>query len=198
MSQVNSHSFENITLLLNNTDYFKITKSSSEYDSTQQPFFLNDNNIDNSNNNLYINSNNNIKLKIDEILNLNNLNNLNNIVKEFYYYYENTDQELYINNWTFLSLNKILDLYKEYQKDQIYIIDIAFTYIGMGWVKILSYDSQKNIFFIRRDGGSNCYDRDDNYNSLKEYCKNNNNENIIIQKFESFYEFINTIKNDNN
>jgi hypothetical protein len=45
--------------------------------------------------------------------------------------------------------------------------DIFITYAGMGWVYVFYYIPKTGMFAQRMDGGSNGYDRQDNYNRFK-------------------------------
>ena len=184
-----------MNVLLNNNDYI-VKKSIDSYDSTQKPFFST--NVDNNDNN---DDNNNDNINLNTLLNILNEQNADENLVALYKYYKNVNNELYINNWSFMSINKMLELHNSYAKDNIYIHDIAFTYLGMGWIKILFYDKNKKKYFLRRDGGSNGYDRENNYECLKNYCNNNNNnnnnnDNIIIESFNNLEEFFIYIKNN--
>ena len=71
--------------------------------------------------------------------------------------------KLLIEIWIFQTiLNnislKIVDVHK---RSTIYdnIIDLATCYHGMGHIIVLGLDKKSNTFFIRRDGGSNGWDR---------------------------------------
>ena len=43
---------------------------------------------------------------------------------------------------------------------------LAFRYLGMGHIEVISCDLNSHLLFKRYDGGSNGYDREDNYNKL--------------------------------
>jgi hypothetical protein len=64
--------------------------------------------------------------------------------------------------WTFFSVN---DLKKE--KDFNKMINIGSKYQGMGWYISIAYIPETDNFCFRIDGGSNDYDRLDNYNFYK-------------------------------
>jgi len=77
--------------------------------------------------------------------------------------------EWYLNDLTILSANAVckrFDLIKE--KGQTRVVDFAYTYAGMGHVNVYFYDPVTNTIKIRRDGGSNGYDRADNFRALIE------------------------------
>ena len=109
-------------------------------------------------------------------INLELLEKLNNIkvpkdIQDFLINNNAIDKELYIHNWTIFPINKIIERqYNILNKDSIKnIIDIAFTYMGMGHINVAFYNTQLKKILFRWDGGSNCYDRIDNYNKLKLY-----------------------------
>lgn len=159
--------------------------SSIDYDSTQQPFFIKNietREIDNSNNIFY---------NLD-------LENIPDFLLTFYKSINTIDREFYINNWTFMSLNKIIEIKTNYSKNNVQAIDIAFTYMGMGHIKMAFYDTKTNLIKIRWDGGSNYFDREDNYNQLKQYYNGINNNIGTQETFSSFDELLIYIKNYQN
>ena len=163
---------------------FNINYSYENYDSTMAPFFRQSINNDLSENNStsIIDNNNNINI-IDEFKMLGLPINLN----DFFINNQAYNKEIYINEYTFLSIKKILDLYKYYKNDNINnIIDIGFIYEGMGWIKVIYYNTKFNKLFFRMDGGSNRYDRLENYNKMKNISKIDNIElvNSIAYNFD--------------
>ena len=182
--------------ILNNLD---IKISGNDYDSTIQPFFINDNNK----NDYCLDSNGEISNNINSVKTL--LDNeyfikLPENIKEFYSIINTINKEIYINYWTFFSLSNTLERYNNYyKKDEIYTIDLAFRYLGMGWIQILFYDHITNKLYLRRDGGSNGFDREFNYNELIKFCKNKSDyvdENFITKSYIDIIEFFEEIKND--
>ena len=172
--------------MVNNIEY-----SYENYDSTLAPFFRK-----NINNN--INEHNS-----ENVLNIENLNLINdfkllNVPKDIEDFLINNNAyrcEIYINNYTFLSIKKILELYDFYKKDNITnIVDLAYIYMGMGWIKVIYYNSKFNKLFFREDGGSNNYDRKDNYDNIKKKSKIKNIEDIndISYNFEEILNIINS------
>ena len=84
----------------------------------------------------------------------------------------NPEIEIYIKGWTILSINRALELYNQLCKDgQKNVFDIAFQYYGMGHIKVLSCDLENHLLFYRPDGGSNGWDREDNYKKILNYDK---------------------------
>ena len=147
----------------NNLEY-----SNKNYDSTQAPFFrksINNNIIDHNSENIlnieYLNLINNFKLL-----------NLPTNIEDFFINNNAYNCEIYINNYTFLSIKKIIELYKFYNEDNINnIIDIGFIYKGLGYINVIYYNNKFNKIFLREDGGSNNFDRELNYTKLKELSK---------------------------
>jgi len=92
---------------------------------------------------------------------------LNRHIKIMYELIGNPDSEVYIGEWTIMSLNKVLENYKQYCEDgQNNVFDIAFKYAGMGHIVVLSCDLSTHLLFKRPDGGSNGYDREANYKAV--------------------------------
>ena len=78
---------------------------------------------------------------------------------------------LYVLTRPIMSLEKIKNRYnlmkEEYKKDNI--IDFAFMYIGMGHIIVAAIDTKDKQVFLRRDGGSNGYDREFNLKFIIDY-----------------------------
>ena len=111
----------------------------------------------------------------------NNLNliNLPNEIKDFYKEIGTTLQEIYIDVWSFLSLQNIIKMLQNYKKDNIETIDFAYKYLGMGSVKVAFYDIRYEKIFYRNDGGSNEHVRQDNYKNLLNF---NNSTDLKMYK----------------
>ena len=91
---------------------------------------------------------------------------LNRHIKIMYELIGNPDSEVYIGQWTIMSLNKVLENYKQYCSDgQDKVFDIAFKYAGMGHVVVLSCDLSNHLLFKRHDGGANGFERQANYDA---------------------------------
>ena len=164
-----------------------ISYSHENYDSTMAPFFRQAPNNDLSiNNTLSIIENNNV-----DIINEFKILGLEKNINDFFLDHEAYNKEIYINNITFFSISKILDLYKCYKNDNITnIIDIGFIYQDMGWIKVIYYNTKFNKLFLRMDGGSNGYDRLDNFNKMKIMSKIDNIE-LINSHAYNFEEILN-------
>ena len=164
--------------------------SSRNHDSTRQPFFLpNIDNNSNENQKINIIQDNNLLLNI-EFKEL----NLEKAITDFYLNNKAFNIEMYIENWTFFSIKKILELYKYYIENDINnIVDLGFIYIGMGHIKIVYYNKITEKIYFRIDGGSNDYDRMANFNELKKISNENLECNII-----DFTYFINNINDFDN
>jgi hypothetical protein len=127
--------------------------SGKHYDSTKQPFFMRDGNQTE------------FKINFDYILDL--PEGLNQNISLIYKIISDPDREIYLDNWTIMSLNKIKEIYKEYcNNHQTRVINIAFIYLGMGHINVMGCDLQTHNLFFHRDGGSNGYEREDNFNYM--------------------------------
>ena len=137
-------------------ELLKDSKLSDEnYDSTIEPFFMKRENN-------------------DYVMNYKDLpelpERLNRHIKIFYTLVGNPDVEVYIGDYTFMSLTKCLENYNEYCKNnQHSVFDIAYRYEGMGHVTVISCDLNNHLLFERDDGGANGYEREDNYKDLLKY-----------------------------
>jgi len=132
--------------------------SNNNYNSLEVPFFMQNSN----NQKLEINFNNNNNFNLNLLP-----NKLNRNIKFIYSLLKDPSCEIYIKEWTFFSPNKALELYNNYcKKGQKNVFDIGHKYMGMGHVEVISCDLETNLLFIRSDGGSNGYDRINNYNNL--------------------------------
>ena len=76
-----------------------------------------------------------------------------------------TDQESNISGLTFLKLKEIENRFENYNN----FFDIGVIYAGMGHVIVLSFVPSIKKLFFRYDGGSNGYEREDNYNYYHNY-----------------------------
>ena len=166
---------------------YNIKYGYDDYDSTMAPFFRQAPNNDLSqNNSTSILENENI-----DIINDFKLLGLPKNINDFFINNQAFNKEIYINNITFISIKKIINLVKTYKQDSINnIIDLGFIYDGMGWIKVIYYNTKFNKLFFRMDGGSNDYDRLENYNNLKNISKID-----IINKINSHYYDFNEILN---
>jgi len=150
------HIIEKRKQILSVQELLKNSKLSGEnYDSTKEPFYMKEDND-------------------DYIMNYKDLpqlpQSLNRHIKIFYTLIGNPDVEVYIGDYTFMSLTKCLENYNEYcDNDQYSVFDIAYRYEGMGHITVISCDLNNHLLFERRDGGSNGYDREDNYQRSLEY-----------------------------
>ena len=99
---------------------------------------------------------------------------LNRNIKLIYRILGNPNKEIYLNEWTILSYKDAFEQYKDYcNKGQKNIFNIAYRYLGMGHVEVLSCDLITHLLFYRKDGGSNGYDREINYNDIIKNGANN-------------------------
>lgn len=170
-----------------NIDFSNINYSLENYDSTNAPFFRSapSNELNNLQNTSIIDCNN------MDIINEFKLLGLEQNINDFFINHQAFNKEIYINNITLLSINKILEINEEYKKDNILnIIDIGFKYSGMGWISVIYYNTKFNKLFVRMDGGSNGFDRIQNYNIMKKMSKIDKIE-LIDTNVYSFDEILN-------
>ena len=136
-------------------------------DITLTPFFIPD-----------INDNDEEKMKqlekktdTDYIIKLNQLHEKIGFSRLLYYIYLYIGQdnlEFRLHNYVFFSLTEVERRYNIFcDNDQTKICDLALTYLGMGHVKVLSFDVSSKMIYTRHDGGANGYERDDHWN----FCK---------------------------
>jgi len=93
--------------------------------------------------------------------------NLNRNFKTFYEIVGNPKKEVYINEWTIMSLDESLKRYKELcNNSQKNVFDIGYRYLGMGHIEMLSCNLYNHLLFRRRDGGSSGIEREYNYKKL--------------------------------
>lgn len=129
--------------------------SSNNHDSTQLPFFQNDYNS------------NNFIINYSDLSEYDIPFNLNHNIILIYRILGDPKKELYLGEWTFFSLEKALQIYKNYcDNGQKQIFDICYRYAGLGHITVLSCDLKDHCLFLRPDGGSNGYDREANFKKL--------------------------------
>ena len=152
----------------------EISYSECNYTSANKPFFAQNKSDDNTLKHTY--SVNLIELYTNHLTEL----DLDDNTKKFYIKYQIFDRELYIGKWTFFSIDQIIIRNQNIKNDIFNSIDIAFRYLGMGHIKVLTYNKKNKNFIYRQDGGSNDFDRLDNYDRLKNY-------NIDPEKYLNMY-----------
>lgn len=92
---------------------------------------------------------------------------LNRNIKLIFQLLGDAEREIYIGNWTIMSVNQCQKLYEDYcENNQTNVYDIGFKYMGMGHILVLSCDLESHLLFLRPDGGSNGYDRHYNYQNI--------------------------------
>ena len=93
------------------------------------------------------------------------LSSVPELLKSIYVVIGDPDKEFSIKNYGFLSFNSFKNRINIYRKaGQNKIADLAVSYLGMGYVYVLTMNLENGRVFFRRDGGSNGWDRDDNWN----------------------------------
>ena len=121
------------------------------------------------------------KIKFDlgnKTLNKDIPDSLNRNIKLIYQLLGDNDKEIYIGEWTLMSINEAIKIYKDYcENNQKNIFDIGYRYMGLGHIEVISCDLNSHLLFYRPDGGSNGYDREYNY------------KNVIEKGSESYKKF---------
>ena len=106
-------------------------------------------------------------------------NKLNRNIKFIFQLLADGEKEIYIGEWTIMSLKQCTERYKDFcENGQHNVFDIGYRYLGMGHIEVISCDLNTHLLFYRPDGGSNGYDRYDNYQNV---IKNGS------EKYEKFY-----------
>ena len=151
------------------------TISTNNYTSSDKPFFMK-------------NSTEPFK-QYNEQLTLQIPENLNNNVKLIYEIFGNEKKEIYLDEWTIMSLEEALKKYKDIcEQGQNNVFDIGFRYLGMGHIEMISCDLKSHLLFYRPDGGSNGWDRINNFNDLIQKGSN------PYEKFHFYKWFYNIFK----
>ena len=144
--------------------------SSDDYDSTEQPFFE---------------QNKSQKFKMGYKTISYFPDNLPSDIRLLFQLIGTPHKETYMDRWTILSYNKVVENYENYCKDgQERVFDVAYMYAGMGHIIVISCDLKTRKLFKRPDGGSNGWDREYNYKNLLEY----NGDNKQFTFNEWFYD----------
>ncbi len=95
-------------------------------------------------------------------------------VKTIYEILGNMETEIYIGDWTIMTINRALEIYDEYKKSgRENVFDFGYRYMGMGHIEVVSCDLEDYKIFFHPAGGSNGYDREDNFNDI---VKNGSNK----------------------
>ena len=141
--------------------------SKENHISSNLPFFSQDFNKVN----FFANSNRLNRYEIPDRLNRN--------IKLIFQLLGDGEKEIYIGEWTIMSLKECIERYKIFcENDQQDVFDIGYRYLGLGHIEMISCDLKTHLLFFRPDGGSNGYDRYDNFQNL---IKNGS------EKYEKFY-----------
>ena len=104
---------------------------------------------------------------------------INRNIKLIYELLGDPEREIYMGEWTIMSLKEAMKRYKEFCKENRKdVFDIGYKYMGMGHIEVVSCDLNTHLLFYRPDGGSNGYDRYYNYQDI---LKNGSD------KYDKFY-----------
>lgn len=98
-------------------------------------------------------------------------------VKSIYEILGNMDTEIYIGEWTIMTIRKALEIYEAYKKSgRKNVFDFGFRYMGLGHIEVVSCDLDDFKIFFHPAGGSNGYDREDNFNDIVKNGPNKYND----------------------
>ena len=153
------------------------TLSEENYDSTQEPFFQ-------------MNNNKEFKQDFKRIPEL--PHGLNANIRHIYEIIGNSKVEVNLKNniseqWIFMTLDKALKIYEDFKSQgQTTVFDIAYTYRGMGHIRVLSCDLMTHKLFFRPDGGSNMWDRDLHNKQIINYNTDNYDYFYFMDWFSDF------------
>lgn len=105
-----------------------------------------------------------------------------NIHKGIYnLFLKNTDLNTSIcfeSDYRSIDIERIFELKDNYK----HFIDFFYKYIGMGHMELISMCFHTQKFFIRRGGGSNGFEREDNYLKYKDFKLNENIESFTFEE----------------
>jgi hypothetical protein len=94
----------------------------------------------------------------------------------------NPSIEYYFNNWTLISLNQLEMCFNNMKKaNNTRIVDFGLKYSGMGHCVVCAYDTLDSKIFYRRDGGSNGWDRENNWNFISKYIPEEDKKHNFMQ-----------------
>jgi hypothetical protein len=99
------------------------------------------------------------------------------------------NNKLILNEWQILTFTETHHYNDEYlTKGCEGLYTFAFSYSGLGWIKLATVDLDKGGVFVRYDGGSNGYDSEANLqrtlNYRKDFKKNKYGKKLItVKKF---------------
>ena len=94
---------------------------------------------------------------------------------------KNTNLETSIcfeSDYRSIDIQRIFELKENYN----HFIDFFYRYIGMGHMELISMCIYTQKFFIRRGGGSNGFEREDNYLKYKDFKLNENTESFTFEE----------------
>lgn len=119
---------------------------------------------------------------------------INRNVKSIYEILGNMETEIYIGEWTIMTITRALEIYEEYKKSgRENVFDFGFRYMGMGHIEVVSCDLDDFKIFFHPAGGSNGYDREGNFKGIvdggpEKYCTSKINFDEWFYKIETNIE----------
>ena len=150
-------------------------KSQEDYIGSDMPFFM---------------KNENTKFQIGHHIIPQLPNGLNHDVEIMYKIIGDPLTEVYVKDWTFMSVNQTLQVYNERcNNGQCLVFDVGYMYVGMGHIKVLSCDLKTGQLFFRIDGGGDGHAREYHRNLVMKY----NSKDYEFMNFDEFMKITNNI-----
>lgn len=100
-------------------------------------------------------------------------------IKLLYMYIANKNIEASIGGLTFFNFKEFTKLQDINADKNRLFIDIAISYAGMGHLRILSYSTQHQKYFVRMDGGSNGWVVKENDLKYDSYIPDPENDEMV-------------------
>ena len=128
---------------------------------------------------------------------LNNLkisSQLPDLLYNIYNLLDSNKREFSYNFFTFFSIDEIIKRQDILiNAGQTSVCDLACHYYGMGHIIVISWNKKAQCFMVRRDGGSNDYDRENNYKFIVNYDAENIVDNKKIMT-ENLFKYLSQYK----
>ena len=152
--------FKQATEILTECNFIKLTEKATEH-----PFFM-----PNSENKTITDLLKHPRKDNTAIIDIADKISLPELLYRIYLLLDENEREFSYNTFTFMSINEIAQRFKAFQEtNQRHICDFAVSYYGLGHIMVLSWNLATQTFILRRDGGSNDYDRRDNTEFIVKY-----------------------------
>lgn len=176
--------FKQATEILTECNFIKLTEKATEH-----PFFM-----PNSEHKTVTDLLNQPRKDNTTIIDIADKISLPELLYRIYLLLDENEREFSYNTFTFMSINEIVQRFTAFQEtNQHHICDFAVSYYGLGHIMVLSWNLATKTFILRRDGGSNDYDRRDNTEFIVKYDATQTPPEKQIKMCDLFQ----TLKNNN-